>query len=29
MLTFLFVIVVLVLRPAGLFTPKGSIVERV
>ncbi len=29
MLTFLFVIVILVLRPAGLFTPRGSIVERV
>jgi branched-chain amino acid transport system permease protein len=28
-LTFLFVIVVLVLRPAGLFTPKSSSVERV
>jgi len=29
MLTFMFVIVVLVLRPAGLFTPKGSNLERV
>ncbi|MHB1509747.1 MAG: branched-chain amino acid ABC transporter permease [Acidimicrobiales bacterium] len=29
MLTFLFVIVVLLLRPAGLFTPRGSSVERV
>lgn len=29
MLTFMFVIVILVVRPAGLFTPKGSMLERV